>query len=123
VITRRAVCLAALSVVSVACAAEGPAQFGTSLDGGSRPPDARVDTGSPRDLGGRTDVLVAPPDRAVAVDDHPVVSPGDVASVYDTGAGSDACAMGAACTARPDGCEGRERCGNGLDDDCNGMSD
>jgi hypothetical protein len=47
--------------------------------------------------------------------------------VYDTGPvrpTPDACVVsGAMCTPRPEACEARERCGNGLDDNCNGMVD
>ncbi|MDO9022076.1 MAG: MopE-related protein [Deltaproteobacteria bacterium] len=122
--TRRAACLSVLPLVALACAAETPVQLGGTLDGGARPADARVDATAPRDLGGRADTPVAPVDRGViAVEDRPVVEPSDVANIYDTGTGTDACAVGAACAARPDGCEARERCGNGLDDDCNGQSD
>ena len=102
--TRRAACLSVLPLVALACAAETPVQFGGTLDGGARPPDARVDAAAPRDLGGRSDTPVAPVDRGViAVDDRPAVEPSDVANIYDTGTGSDACAVGAACTARPGG--------------------
>jgi len=50
-------------------------------------------------------------------------SPGDAMSVYDVGGErTDACVM-TPCAPRPDGCGAREVCGNGLDDNCNGMSD
>ncbi len=47
----------------------------------------------------------------------------DVVSVYDTPTPQDGCAMGAPCTGRADGCQARETCGNGVDDDCNGAVD
>jgi hypothetical protein len=77
------------------------------------PRDATSDEGlpgldvAPRDVAG-------PPEASVGE---------DVTSVYDVGGErSDACAM-ATCAPRPDGCGPRELCGNGLDDNCNGMSD
>ncbi len=74
------------------------------------PPDATrppVDSGDPTrtDIGGDAS------------------APADVMNIYDTGTPmGDACTA-TSCTPRPTGCAARETCGNGLDDDCNGMSD
>jgi hypothetical protein len=103
------------------CAAEDQGFTGVTVaDGGRRDVAVSADRGvsgdTPRtDLGGSlTDALAA---------DDLGAAPGDVLSVYDTPVAQDGCAMGAPCTGRADGCQARETCGNGLDDNCNGMVD
>ena len=106
-------------LVAAACAPTTEVTF-TRLDAGSRA-DVRstTDLGSSRDATPNTATdrgPVATPDLGTA--------PADVVSVYDTGSVGDAeCAMTGACTPRPEGCAARETCGNGLDDNCNGMAD
>ncbi len=107
----RSVLLAALCAVTVmACAAEDRTPFGFDAGaGGGRDATQTTDAGPRADLG------------AVSADD---VSPaGDVSSVYDTSTEGDGCAVGTTCTPNAEGCQARETCGNGLDDDCNGRPD
>ncbi|MEZ4409876.1 MAG: MopE-related protein [Polyangiales bacterium] len=101
-----------------ACAAEDRTPF--ALDGGAN-------TG--RDAASATDRGVAVTDAGGPMDGGSTVTPddvppaGDVVSVYDTATASDGCATGATCMANAEGCQARETCGNGLDDDCNGRPD
>ncbi len=115
--------------LALSCTANNGAVFFLDDDGGEAG-DARVDSRTPTDATSAVDGPVTVPDGGgtdlgAGTDlggDSAVTA--DVTSVYDTGTSgaTDGCAV-AACTPRPTGCAPRETCGNGLDDDCNGMAD
>jgi hypothetical protein len=117
----RALPHALLAALLVACAANPAGEPGLVDDAGSARdrPVATMDRGR---VPLPSDDLGAPP-----TDTPSTPPPTDVGSVYDTGPvrpTPDACVVsGAMCTPRPEACEARERCGNGLDDNCNGMVD
>ncbi len=56
------------------------------------------------------------------VDDSRPDTGAEVMNRYDV-VTADGCDVAATCTPRPSGCEAAERCNNGLDDDCDGMTD
>jgi hypothetical protein len=103
------------------CAAEdqGFTDF-TVADGGRRDAATLTDRGAATDAP-RSDLGASASD--VSATEDLGAPPADVVSVYDTPIAQDGCAMGAPCTGRADGCQARETCGNGVDDDCNGAVD
>jgi len=107
-------------LVSAGCDAGGPPlEYQEAVDAGpttdsGRPLDARAATDAPR-----------PADLAATPDGPGADAPADVISRYDVPAAPDAptCDAGGACAPRPDGCVGRDTCGDGLDNNCDGRVD
>ena len=103
--------LGSLSLVA-ACSASGSADVGISgpfgVDAGVRRDGVVIDTGRRVDVGREVDT------GRPASNDSGAATPGD-----DSGTANPSKDGG---TVNP-GCGAREMCGNGLDDDCNGMVD
>lgn len=110
--------------LTVACAARSGTTFTESGDAAVDVVVPRFDVPGDMRSDGSASMDGASGDaRADAAPSPDSADPVDVMSVYDTGGErSDACDR-MSCTPRPMGCTARETCGNGLDDNCNGMSD